>query len=103
VETTKHLTREQIQGFQEDAYLVVDGHFAPEEVKALVDNFLQMHAEGPIPGCFEPESPESASGDILKLYPRKMHPHRVNELALWYLLDALPEKGRNLEDSLCCS
>jgi phytanoyl-CoA hydroxylase len=49
---------------------VVEGLFAPEEVKALVDNFMQMHAEGPIPGCFEPESPESAAGDILKLYPR---------------------------------
>ena len=85
--TTKHLTREQIQGFQEDGYLVVERLFAPEEVKALVDNFMQIRAEGPIPGCFEPTDPEEADGDILKLYPRMMHPHRVNELALRYLLD----------------
>jgi phytanoyl-CoA hydroxylase len=42
---------------------------------------MRMHAGGPIPGCFEPASSEEADGDILKLYPRVMHPHRVNELA----------------------
>jgi phytanoyl-CoA hydroxylase len=56
-------------------------------VKELVDNFMRMHAGGPIPDCFEPASPEEADGDILELYPRMMHPHRVNELALRYLLD----------------
>ena len=87
METTKHLTQEQILGFEEDGYLVVDGLFAPDEVKELVDNFMRMREGGPIPGCFEPASPEEADGDILKLYPRMMHPHRVNELALRYLLD----------------
>ncbi|HET7270658.1 MAG TPA: phytanoyl-CoA dioxygenase family protein [Rubrobacter sp.] len=87
METTKHLTQEQIQSFHERGYLVVEGLFAPDEVSALIDNFMQMHAGGPIPGCFEPASPEEANGDTLKLYPRMMHPHRVNELALRYLLD----------------
>jgi phytanoyl-CoA hydroxylase len=87
VETAKRLTQEQIRGFREDGYLVGKGLFTPEEVRALADDFMQMHAEGPIPGCFEPASPESADGDILKLYPRMMHPHRVNDLALRYLLD----------------
>ena len=86
VETAKHLTREQIQGFQEDGYLVVESLFSSEEARMLSDNFMRMHAEGPIPG-FEPASPEEANGDILKLYPRMMHPHRVDELSLQYLLD----------------
>jgi phytanoyl-CoA hydroxylase len=87
VQTTRRLTREHIRSFREEGYLLVEGLFAPEEVKELVDNFMQMHAGGPIPGCFEPADPEEADGDILKLYPRIMHPHRVNELALRYLLD----------------
>jgi phytanoyl-CoA hydroxylase len=87
LETTKHLTQEQIRSFQENGYLVVEGLFAPDEIRALVDYFMEMHEGGPIPGCFEPASPEEAGGDILKLYPRMMHPHRVNEVALRYLLD----------------
>jgi phytanoyl-CoA hydroxylase len=87
VETIKHLTQEQIRSFRDEGYIVMEGLFAPEEVRELVDNFMQMHAGGPIPGCFEPADPEEADGDILKLYPRMMHPHRVNELALRYLLD----------------
>jgi phytanoyl-CoA hydroxylase len=87
VEATQQLTPDQIRNFQEDGYLLVEGLFAPEEIRTLVDNFMQMHAGGTIPGCFEPADPEEADGDILKLYPRMMHPHRVNELARRYLLD----------------
>lgn len=87
METKKHLTQEQIRSFRDEGYLVVESLFSPEEVRELVDNFMQMHAGGPIPGCFEPADPEEADGDVLKLYPRMMHPHRVNELALRYLLD----------------
>jgi phytanoyl-CoA hydroxylase len=81
VVTMNHLTREQIRSFREDGYLVVESLFSPEEVRELVDNFMRMRAAGQIPGCFEPASPEEADGDILKLYPRMMHPHRVNALA----------------------
>jgi ectoine hydroxylase-related dioxygenase (phytanoyl-CoA dioxygenase family) len=87
LETRKRLTPEQIRGFQEDGYLVVEGLFEPAEVRELLENFMRMHAGGEIPGCFEPASPEEAKGDVLKLYPRMMHPHRVDELSLRYLLD----------------
>ena len=53
-----------------------------------------MHAGGPIPGCFEPADPEEADGDILKLYPRMMHPHRVNELARRYLRQLVRTRSR---------
>jgi phytanoyl-CoA hydroxylase len=87
LETRRRLTPEQIRGFREDGYLVVEGLFEPAEVRELLENFMRMHAGGEIPGCFEPASPEEAKGDVLKLYPRMMHPHRVDELSLRYLLD----------------
>jgi hypothetical protein len=60
LETTKQLTPEQVRGFMEDGYLLVEGLFASEEIRTLVDNFMQMHSGGPIPGCFEPDDPEEA-------------------------------------------
>ena len=87
METTRRLGSEQARSFHENGYLVSRGLLAPEEVRGLLDEFMEVHAGGPIPGCFEPMSPEEADGDVLKLYPRMMHPHRVNETALRYLLD----------------
>lgn len=81
------LATEQISQFHEQGYLVISGLFAPEEVQQLLDTFMTMHAGGPIPGCFSPAPAEEANGDPLKLYPRMMHPHRVNDVALRYLLD----------------
>ena len=58
MESTQQLRQEQIRSFREDGYLLVEGLFAPDEVKELVDNFMRMHAGGQIPGCFEPASLE---------------------------------------------
>ena len=84
---TGHLTEEQREMFEEQGYLVVRSLLASEEVRLLIDTFMEMHAGGPIPGCFNPKPLEESKGDILKAYPRMMHPHRVNEVALRYLLD----------------
>jgi phytanoyl-CoA hydroxylase len=73
--------------FEDRGYVIARGLFPADEVKLLIDTFMQMHAGGPIPGCFTPVPAEEANGDILKLYPRMMHPHRVNDVALRYLLD----------------
>jgi hypothetical protein len=81
------LTPAQLSTFHEQGYLVVPSLLAPQEVRLLLDTFMELHAGGPIPGCFTPVSAEEAAGDILKLYPRMMHPHRVNAVALRYLLD----------------
>ena len=86
--TTQALTAEQLRAFHADGYVVVRGLLSVWEVRLLLDNFMRMHAGGPIPGCFNPKPAEEADGDILKRYPRMMHPHRVNQLALRYLLDA---------------
>jgi ectoine hydroxylase-related dioxygenase (phytanoyl-CoA dioxygenase family) len=87
VATASRPTPQQLRAFHDDGYLIVRGLVAPEEVQALIDAFMAMHAGGPIPGCFAPAPPEEANGDSLKLYPRMMNPHRVNEVALRYLLD----------------
>jgi ectoine hydroxylase-related dioxygenase (phytanoyl-CoA dioxygenase family) len=87
VSATSALTREQLRAFNDDGYLVVRGLFSATEVGALIDTFMAMHAAGPIPGVFKPVPPEQANGDALKIYPRMMHPHRVNDHARRTLLD----------------
>jgi phytanoyl-CoA hydroxylase len=87
METRGDLTQTQVGEFRDRGYLVVSGLFSREEIQELLDEFMEMHAGGPIPGCFEPADPADAEEDPLALYPRMMHPHRVNDLALRYLLD----------------
>lgn len=82
--TEARLSPEQVREFEDSGYLVVRGLLGPVEVRLLIDTFMNMHAGGPIPKVF---SPDPQSADILKRYPRMMHPHRVNETALRYLLD----------------
>lgn len=87
VAPARRLSTDQQREFAERGYLVRRGLFAPEEVRALLDTFMAMHAGGPIPGCFQPAPADEAGEDILKRYPRMMHPHRVNGMARRYLLD----------------
>jgi phytanoyl-CoA hydroxylase len=84
---TTALSREQLRSFNDDGYLIVRGLFSAAEVDALRETFMAMHAAGPIPGVFNSVPPEKANGDVLKIYPRMMHPHRVNDLARRTLLD----------------
>jgi len=86
--TMQHLTNEQVSAFDEQGYLVLRGLFRQDEVQRLIDTFMDISAKGHVPGYFEPTTPEEADGDILKLYPRIIHPHRFNDVALQYLLDA---------------
>ena len=85
--TTPTLTPEQLRIFDEQGYLVIRGALPADEVRLLLDTFTEMHTQGPVPGFFEPKSLEEANGDMLKVYPRVMHPHRFNAIALRYLLD----------------
>jgi len=72
--------------FERDGFLVERGLLRPEEVESLLRTFMAMHAGGPIPGCFSPVPLDESGGDILKAYPRMMHPHRVNAVAKQYML-----------------
>jgi ectoine hydroxylase-related dioxygenase (phytanoyl-CoA dioxygenase family) len=83
----KIITEAQKEQFDSDGYLIVKGLFSSEEIEQLKNRFMQIHSEGPIPGYFSPLSEEEAEGDILKMYPRIMHPHKIDSLSRKYLLD----------------
>src|SRR5262249_44731280 len=81
------LSREQLEQYHHDGYLVVRGMFTPEEVRELRDTFMQIHAGAPIGNFYQHASEEEAAGDPLKLYPRVMHPHGFDELSMQRMLD----------------
>jgi ectoine hydroxylase-related dioxygenase (phytanoyl-CoA dioxygenase family) len=70
--------------------------FSPEEVRELRDTFMALHARAPIGEFYQRATEEEAAGDPLKLYPRMMHPHRFNELAMRRMLD--PRLAATLRD-----
>jgi hypothetical protein len=72
--------------FARDGFVVVPGLLSPAEVAELRDHFMALHAAGPIPGCFHPVPLTEAGGDILKAYPRMMHPHRISATAKRHML-----------------
>lgn len=80
------LSEAELRQFREEGYLIVKGLLKQEEIEHLKRTFMELHADGPIPGYFEPVSAEQAGGDILKQYPRMMHPHRYNQIAMNYML-----------------
>lgn len=83
------LSEQQRRAFLEDGYLIVPNLWSPEEIETLSDTFHEMHAKGSIQGCFQAAPIEEAkeSGNILKAYPRMMHPHRVNDVAMQGMLN----------------
>ncbi|ARQ71492.1 phytanoyl-CoA dioxygenase family protein [Streptomyces marincola] len=79
---------EYVRRFAEQGYLVVPGLFGAAEIGRLREEFMALHAAGPVPGHFEPRrAGDGEEEDPLHRYPRVMHPHRINELALRYLLE----------------
>lgn len=97
--TTGQTDTDLVAAMEADGYVVVPGLLAREEVQQLGEEFMALQARGPIPHHFEPVSTDPAAvSDILQAYPRVMHPHQVNELALRYLLD--PRFGRIVEQLL---
>jgi ectoine hydroxylase-related dioxygenase (phytanoyl-CoA dioxygenase family) len=84
---TTHLSPDQVDKFNSAGHLVLRGFYNADDVALLQQTFTDMHAAGPIPKHFNPVSEEEAGGDPLKMYPRVMHPHRINDVALNYLLE----------------
>jgi hypothetical protein len=84
------------QQFRRDGYYIARGLLAPHEAAAIRDAFMQLAANGPVPGLSEMQRPGTAPyapGDPLAKYPRMMHPHlhpeyEAGRLARRYLLDA---------------
>lgn len=80
------LSPEQRARYHDEGYLLVPGLLRQEEIEELATTFQNLHRRGSIPGCFTLGSPEEIATDPLKLYPRMMHPHRVSDVALRYML-----------------
>ena len=98
---TLSLSREQIEQWQRDGYVLVSGLFSTEEIDNLREHFMQMQAEAldkdsPLRRYYQPKTMEEAGGDILQHYPRVMHPHRFDELSMKQMLDG--RVGAVLED-----
>jgi ectoine hydroxylase-related dioxygenase (phytanoyl-CoA dioxygenase family) len=85
VGAAQDLTGEQVRHYHEQGFLLVPGLVTAEECEELIERSLALHARGSIPGCFSSVPAEEAGGDVLKTWPRMMHPHRVDELSLHFL------------------
>ncbi|WP_307000567.1 phytanoyl-CoA dioxygenase family protein [Lederbergia panacisoli] len=84
---TEDTSNMQKEFFDKEGYLIVKSLFTWEETERLKEHFMNIHKNGPIPGHFSPKSMEEANGDVLKMYPRIMHPHKVDQLSMDYMLD----------------
>ena len=80
------LTQEHKQFYEENGYAVVERVFAPEEITAYRDHYMELRAKGEYPGDFGGVDP--SSGDPLKKFPRMIHMHRWDEVSLRWMLDA---------------
>ncbi len=85
--TLKILTDEQIEQFHRDGYIVARGLFSDGEAMEIRDHFMAIHARGPVAGHFNPLPLEETGGDILRHYPRIMHPHRFDAASMHWMLD----------------
>ncbi len=83
------LTQEQKNHFDTEGYLILRGLFDQEEVRDLRTLIMELHAAKPAPECFEtpPLTAEEAGDEPLKMYPRMLYPHRVNDSIKQYMLD----------------
>ena len=80
----KTLSTEQIKQFETEGYLIVKEVFHPGEVDEIRLTFDEI-GQTTIPGHFEPDLSADRS-DPLKRFPRVMHPHRFNPVAMKYML-----------------
>jgi phytanoyl-CoA hydroxylase len=78
--------------FDEDGYIVARGLFEPDEATFLRDYFMLLREAGEYPGDVVGVDP--TSNDPLKRYPRMIHMHRWDRIALDWLLE--PRLARTL-------
>ena len=79
------LSASDLEEFERDGFVIIRGLFGPGEIEELVRTFDALHERGEIPGCFK-AAPASEGADPLAVYPRMMHPHRIDATAMRYML-----------------
>jgi len=92
------LTPEQLRSWEENGFLLVSGIFSSEEVAHIREHFMDIQREAQSPDSplrerYAPASPEEARGDVLKQFPRVMHPHNWDELSRAQMLDSRIENA----------
>ncbi len=75
----------QLAFYRSNGYLVVHDLFTSTECAEVLDRADELYSPGAIEGCFETVSLDEAGDDILKAYPRMIHPHRVDNVFMRYL------------------
>ena|SRR5579859_7279314 len=85
---TRPHTDVDLDAWERDDFLIVRGLLREQEIADLSTTFDELHERGSINGCFQalPVDEARAQGDMLKAYPRMMHPHRVNDVACRFML-----------------
>ena len=91
---------EDVQQFERDGYLVVRGFLSAEENAALIEHFMQMQSDAskpdkPVRQHYQVKTMEEAQGDVLRVFPRVMMPHRFDKTSLEMMLDARSEEVLN--------
>lgn len=77
--------REVIDQFQNEGYAVVPGLFAADEIEAIKTHFMLLDRQRH--GFAADKATLLGKDDPLRAYPRLVHPHRFDQLALEWLLD----------------
>ncbi|BCM90046.1 hypothetical protein IAD21_01897 [Abditibacteriota bacterium] len=90
--TTSLLSPEQLRSWEDNGFLLVSGLFSGEEVAQIRDHFMAIQREAQTPNSplrkkYAPLSPEQSGGDVLKEFPRVMHPHNWDELSRRQMLN----------------
>lgn len=86
------LSREQIQQYHRDGFLIVREMFSAHEVAEIREAFMAQAKDGPVDGLSAGHAVTGAN-DPLSRYPRMMHPHHkpqfplVQGISMKYLLD----------------
>ena len=89
--TSKVLTPEQQKQWENDGFLTVSALFSPEETTQLREHFMRIQNEAlaensPLRPFYAPQSAIQSKGDVLKQFPRILHPHRFDAVSMETML-----------------
>ena len=81
------LSKNQIQQYQQQGYLIVSDLFAPEKIDFFKAHYEAMRQRETIEKNSDSGDSIYDKGDPLLVYPRLMQPHRRDEASLQWLID----------------
>lgn len=79
------LSEADVLSYGEQGYYLGRGVLTEDECDEIIQRAEELHARKDVAGCFRAEDESDADGDPLRVYPRMMHPHRVDERCAHYL------------------